>query len=411
KLNIVFIVILTLAAMQGNAQPKPQDTSDIVWQVMSPAEIRSIQFSPDSKWILTGHGDDYNTRIWNVADGSLIHEILNQEQPVFSHDGKFIASRKNQNIFIWSTTTWNTIKVIPTPCQVFQVQFSPEDKNIACALHPCGLLIYEIETSKLLKTIINFPFYTDPKTGEGRSADYFDFSPDGNFIVFSGQSSFIYDLNRDSIVATYPNIQPRYSPDGKFLMNKTWEPNLNQAMNYFDLNTGKMLWTKDMGQDNFDFCFSSDNKYVVTASEASPIISWDVQNGKEVYQYSLPYSAHTNIACSNDGKYVATCISTRLYLLGSKFTTVNEANNPIIKTIYPNPSTGMVKLEYNLQKSENIVLIISNQTGQKINSIDLSLLPSGQHNYEFDTHSLPVGIYFIVLKSNSFSETFKLIKE
>ncbi len=162
-LKLILLLVLMLAISNSKAQIIG-DSTDILWEAPTTHLIRDLSFSPDSKFILTGH-DDYVTRIWNVKDGSLFAEIPSQEQPVFSNDGKFIVSRKIYDIYLWNFPALDTYKIIKTPCFVFQVGFSNNDKTIASAEHNCGLFFWDFETGKTTDTIKDFSYKVDPKYG------------------------------------------------------------------------------------------------------------------------------------------------------------------------------------------------------------------------------------------------------
>jgi hypothetical protein len=81
---------------------------------------------------------------------------------------------------------------------------------------------------------------------------------------------------------------------------------------------------------------------------------------------------------------------------------IKEPDNPVAIAkselkIYPNPVTDNMNIEYNLNKSSNIMINIYDITGRIIKSIDLSNQPSGNHKFIIDCNSFYSGTYFVQL--------------
>jgi WD40 repeat protein len=405
-----FIIILfVLFAIKVNVNSQIiGDSTDIVWQTLMPEGIRDISFSPDSKFILTGH-DDYITRIWNVENGSLFAEIPYQEQPVFSHDGKFIASRSNKSIYIWNFPTLDTFKVIPTPCLVYQVSFSNDDKLITSAQQECGLFIWDINTGNLVDTIKTFPFINDPKYGGSPKVNSFCYSPlNNNLIAFSGDWSFVYNLSIDSLISTFNGFAPQYSSNEIYIANY----GINGLNLYSSINN-VLLKTIAIGKSNYQSTFSPDNKYIVIASESETVAIWDIETGNKKYKYMHWATPHNHVACSNDMKYiVASTVSGRLFLLKAQWNILsikNSIENPIV--IYPNPSSGIVNIKISLPNSDFSNLTISDFNGLSVDKLELGFMKEGSNVIIYDTSTLNNGIYFLQIQSGNLSVTYKLVKE
>ncbi len=77
---------------------------------------RTIQFSPDGKFILTTKGD-HNARVWDAAGGKLLHELKGHTDTVsraaFSPDGRFIVTASNDKTArLWETATGKLIETL-----------------------------------------------------------------------------------------------------------------------------------------------------------------------------------------------------------------------------------------------------------------------------------------------------------
>lgn len=90
-------------------------------------------------------------------------------------------------------------------------------------------------------------------------------------------------------------------------------------------------------------------------------------------------------------------------------TSVNDLQDKISLHVYPNPSGGLFKLEANTAGMENVQLIISDMLGRVIYSED-NITRNSAFQRELDIRSQPNGIYFLNIKSSTYSRAIKLVK-
>lgn len=69
-----------------------------------------------------------------------------------------------------------------------------------------------------------------------------------------------------------------------------------------------------------------------------------------------------------------------------------------VLSLYPNPSTGYIKVEWPYAQNENVQLSIFTLSGQKVYA---SLLPISSMAVEINTHMLRPGIYILSFLSNT----------
>jgi hypothetical protein len=150
---------------------------------------------------------------------------------------------------------------------------------------------------------------------------------------------------------------------------------------------------------------------VITSGDNGELQIWDLVTLKEIYNFhfDFPYSLR-HPAISNDGLFIA-IESGYLILLKPKITSVEENILNIVRTLYPNPTTQIVTVELNLKKRENIILNLSDNSGKILNSINYGIFDVGYNNIKYNTSIISTGIYYITIQSQSFSETYKLVKE
>ena len=132
---------------------------------------------------------------------------------------------------------------------------------------------------------------------------------------------------------------------------------------------------------------------------------YDYKNiGKIATFQSLDYANSLIIG----GSYNGLCL---FNLKDSALSIKSNVDTDVNNYLFPNPTSGTVRINFYLQKTEQTNLLITNQTGQQFAQLNLGLLPSGQQRYDYNASSLSSGIYFLTIKTATFSETFKLVKE
>ncbi len=76
---------------------------------------------------------------------------------------------------------------------------------------------------------------------------------------------------------------------------------------------------------------------------------------------------------------------------------------------YPNPFNPSTKIRYEIPKESSVTLIIYNTLGKEVSNLNNSKLSAGIYETEWDATNFPSGIYYYMLKTESFSDTKKMI--
>jgi hypothetical protein len=76
---------------------------------------------------------------------------------------------------------------------------------------------------------------------------------------------------------------------------------------------------------------------------------------------------------------------------------------------YPNPFNPTTQIVYTLPAKMKADLIIYDLTGREVNVIDQGTQQAGQHVVTFDGRGLSSGVYFYVLKTETFTESRKML--
>lgn len=80
-------------------------------------------------------------------------------------------------------------------------------------------------------------------------------------------------------------------------------------------------------------------------------------------------------------------------------------------TIYPNPTTGLVNIEFNVNETSNVKLCIVDMNGKIQNVILEKNVPAGNYVYTTDLRSLATGVYSASLQSDAKINSSKIIKK
>jgi len=87
----------------------------------------------------------------------------------------------------------------------------------------------------------------------------------------------------------------------------------------------------------------------------------------------------------------------------------SELENELQLCNYPNPFAGLTTIQFQTVARTSVSLAIFDQTGRKVASLLNEVLPSGNHEIDFDGSHLPQGLYFYQLKAGDYSSTRKMI--
>ena len=79
-------------------------------------------------------------------------------------------------------------------------------------------------------------------------------------------------------------------------------------------------------------------------------------------------------------------------------------------SVYPNPATDQLHLNFSLQERSNVKIEFYNGNAQLIQPISNTFFESGNQSLEINLHSIPCGIYWIKIASEKDNQTLKFIK-
>jgi len=100
--------------------------------------------------------------------------------------------------------------------------------------------------------------------------------------------------------------------------------------------------------------------------------------------------------------------------IAMKFTALNigieETTNVIeVKQNQPNPFTGSTTINYTLNNSANVAVVIYNVAGAKVMSINEGMKASGSHSLRINASNLQAGVYYYTFTADGYTVTKKMI--
>lgn len=137
----------------------------------------SATFSPDGRFILTGHGHDLcQIRLWDIQTRQVVHVLDNLEREideiVFSPDGQYFAAVTPEKVWLWK---WSSLQLLYClDNHLSPISFSPDSKCLLATDRLSRQIhLYNINTGERLHTfkwLVGIP-------------STLAFSPDGEYMA------------------------------------------------------------------------------------------------------------------------------------------------------------------------------------------------------------------------------------
>jgi len=245
------------------------DLQGRIWQTLKGHQgiIRSVALSPDGNYALTG-SEDKTARLWNLRTGATI-EILAHTDPVgavaFSPDGKFLLTGCHDHIVRLWDYEGNLIENFYHEAIIRSVAFAPNSKLILTASMDGIATIWNLQGQALQKFIGHtdqvFAAAISPKTQHILTGSF-------------DETAKIWD-SKGNIIKTFSNLYwvsaVAFSPDSKFILTGSFDQTAklwNQQGKIEQEFGGHGSWITAVA-------FSPNGKYVLTSGGNTAKL-WDI---------------------------------------------------------------------------------------------------------------------------------------
>lgn len=252
------------------------------------------------------------------------------------------------------------------------------------------------------------------------------FSKDNTKLLYSNEGiTLLYDLASDKIIKTFGIWGGKYSNDGTMIAGMaSYHPKDTNFVLIYDANSFDLIGTIAINfTGSMHFCLSADSKYIISEHETHFTWSlpvWDIATGKVVKYYTNPGEPEFHYpAASFDGKYIAVRYKPdqgqpsylALFKANWNETSTSEPIGTEERVLYPNPATGIVNIELDLNYSSKANIVVTDLKGLEIENQDLGTLSEGKNILQYNTSKLSAATYFLKVETDRYGYTFKFVKE
>ncbi|MBN8620592.1 MAG: protein kinase [Anaerolineae bacterium] len=248
-------------------------------------DVRAIAYSPDGSRLVSA-GIDRKVLMWDMTDGTILHEMEEHTQPIlavdYSADGRYAASGDNRGlVIIWDAASGAVIHRLEGHAQsVHGLAFSPDTAQLASASADGTIILWDVETGEAMERF----------AGHDGAVLAVDYSPDGRRLASGSLDDTIrlWDVETGEVTARWDtgyNVRAVvFSPDGTQVASASDE----NTIKLWDSESGAVLRTFS-GHINqvLSVQFNSTGTEIVSASADSTVRVWDSVTGESLQVYRL----------------------------------------------------------------------------------------------------------------------------
>ena len=268
-----------------------------------PASLRTLAFSPDSRWLVAA-GIASEVWIWDAARGHLTGTYTNHvgqtSAVAFIRDGLVASASQDQTVRLWNPesleTKW-TDSLAPA-AQAWWIAFSPNGRFLYALSHRDTLTVLNAATGERLNSI----------GGLENTLDGLAISPDGNLLALCQKVKLSVrranDLTELWSAAALPERCVAFSPDGQWIA--TGEK--DRVVSLWEVASGGRVRRVLRGHTASvsGVSFHPDGSRLVSCSFDGKVKIWDWRAGAELLTLPLPGGGVAwHVVVSPDGKMIA----------------------------------------------------------------------------------------------------------
>jgi WD40 repeat protein len=275
--------------------------------------VESAALSPDGKWAVSVSKFDGKLMAWRVADGFLRYEQALEaeiECVVFSPDGKrFATGGEDFYLRIYETETGRELKNLLNDSSFDGIAWSHDGKTIAGGTEKGDVVLLDAITLKTIKRInvgstVNSLQFTrnDLRLVAGGNIQTPD--PQSKTTIYSGFVKLL-DLNSYQVIRSYEGPKGsvksvRISSNEQLIAAGSFD----NAAYLFELETGKMLYRFPEPKKIEAIAFSPNDHFLLVGGHQKCISFYRLKDYQLVYQLPTPRTEYIDL--SADGRLLLT---------------------------------------------------------------------------------------------------------
>ncbi len=269
----------SLSANPSNAAAMTRLTTLLTYQswmapslILKPTgELKSAQFSPDGSRILTVAGSE--ARVWDAQTGRPVSEEMKHRMAIqsaqFSLDGKrIVTASMDKTARVWDAQTGQPLTDPMTHSNgVASADFSMDGMRILTTAFDATARVWDAQTGEPLTDPMKHPDIKDSSNNSAKGS--------GN-VYSQNVVGYMHTEDGRTEMLSLKSMRAQFSPDGKRIVTTT-----DKTVFVWDVQAGKPL-TEPLkhGSAVLSAQFSSDGRWIVTASADGTTRVWDAQTGQ-----------------------------------------------------------------------------------------------------------------------------------
>ena len=279
------------------------------WKHQENAQVYSVAFSPDGRFVLTGSSDntavlrDINSgrNLFTWGSFGSVYGVT------FSPDGRYLLTGSyDKSAVLRDTRTGLVVHKWNHDGPVYSVAISPDSRYALTGTLDKSATLRDIRSGNVIHT-----------WKHGLAVNAVAFSPDGRYVLTGStdKSAVLRDVKSFRTIQTWSHDAAVYSvafsPDGRFVLTGSSD---NTAV-LREVSSGKVVNTWRHSGSVYCVAFSPDGNFVFTGSSDKTVILRDLKTGKATQ--TLAYeSAASSLALSPDGSYILMGLYNGTVLMG-----------------------------------------------------------------------------------------------
>ncbi len=312
-ISLLFVFTLALGLSAQNAR--------LVLPIAHTAEVNSVQYSSDGKYIVTA-SEDRSVKIFETISGRELMSLSDINAPVkmavfssngkqvllcfygvaviyeipsgkklfvlkghtaginhiaYSKDGRYcLTACDDKTVRIYSPDSGVLIQALDKHSEsVKYAEFSPDSKRVVTASWDHTAMVYDIASGALLLTL----------TGQEGNLSTAHFSEDGSQIITASwdKTAQLYDANTEKLLHRFEGhaktvVDARLSPNGELVATSS----MDGLLRLFDAKTRSLITALKHRGDGVCIQFSRDGKWLYSGDKTGNLLVYDIINRKKI---------------------------------------------------------------------------------------------------------------------------------